>query len=156
MTGEEILIIAGPNGAGKTIFASTYLDIEARAMAYVNADVIAQGLAPTDPNRADVQAGRLMIAELGRLADESCNFAFETTLSGRGYLRKIRRWRSDGYVVSLLFLSLPSAEHAVARVRQRVALGGHDIPDDVIRRRFRSGLDNFRRVRAHSRRLDTL
>ena len=142
--------MAGPNGAGKTTFAFNYLNVAARGMAFVNADLIAAGLAPTDPSHADVQAGRLMLAELDRLVAEGRSFAFETTLSGRSYLRKIRRWRSEGYRVTLLFLSLPSADDAIERVRQRVAHGGHNVPSDVIRRRFEGGLNNFRRLYAQS------
>ena len=141
---KEILIIAGPNGAGKTTFALRYLDLEARGMPYVNADLIASGLDPTVAGRADMHAGRLMLAELDRLAEESASFAFETTLSGRSYLPRIRRWRSEGYRVELLFLSLASADDAIRRVRQRVSLGGHDVPADVIRRRFARGLHNLR------------
>ena len=127
---KEILIIAGPNGAGKTTFAFRYLGLEQRGISFVNADLIASGFDPTKPGRADIQAGRLMLAELDRHADEGGSFAFETTLSGRGYLRRIRRWRADGYGVSLIFLSLPSAE-------------------DAVRRRFAAGLRNLRELYSH-------
>ena len=140
----EIVIIAGPNGAGKTTFAFSYLDVEARGLAFVNADLIAAGLSPLDPQAAAVKAGRLMLAEIDRLAAEGRSFAFETTLAGRGYLRRIDSWRRIGYRVTLLFLSLPSPEEAVDRVRHRVAQGGHNIPEDVIRRRFEAGLANLR------------
>jgi predicted ABC-type ATPase len=144
VTAKEILIIAGPNGAGKTTFALRYLDLEARGIPFVNADLIASGLDPTEPGRAEVQAGRLMLTELDRHSHEGRSFAFETTLSGRSYLRKIRRWRADGYFVRLLFLRLPSADDAISRVERRVTAGGHSVPVDVIRRRFASGLKNFR------------
>ena len=144
MTAKEILIIAGPNGAGKTTFALTYLRVEARGLPFVNADLIAAGLAPFGSRHADVLAGRLMLAEIDRLVAEGRSFAFETTLAGRGYLRRIDRWRRIGYRVTLLFLSLPSPEAAVDRVRHRVAQGGHNIPEDVIRRRFEAGLENLR------------
>ena len=145
MSCKEILIVAGPNGAGKSTFAASYPGLATGELTYVNADLIAVGLCPGEPARAGIRAGRLMLAELDRLASSGQSFAFETTLSGRGHLRRIRRWRQDGYRVTLLFLSLPSAEHAVARVLQRVALGGHDVPADVIRRRYRASLANFRR-----------
>ena len=144
MTGKQILIIAGPNGAGKTTFALTYLRTEAHGLPFLNADMIAAGLAPLGSRHSDVQAGRLMLAEIDRLAADGRSFAFETTLSGRGYLRRIDRWRDEGYRVTLLFLSLPSPEDAVERVRRRVEQGGHHIPEDVIRRRFDSGLANLR------------
>ena len=144
MDNRSILIIAGPNGAGKTTFALTYLRVEAQGLPFLNADMIAVGLAPFGSRHSDIVAGRLMLEEIDRLADEGRSFAFETTLAGRGYLRRIDRWRREGYRVDLLFLSLPSAEDAIERVRRRVRQGGHNIPEDVIRRRFRAGLENLR------------
>ena len=146
MDGKEIIIIAGPNGAGKTTFALRYLRAQARELPFVNADLIAAGLAPLGGRNADVAAGRLMLTEIDGLAAEGRSFAFETTLAGRGYVRRIAQWRRISYRVTLLFLSLPSPELAVERVRQRVAQGGHSIPDDVIRRRFDAGLKNLRNV----------
>lgn len=143
MASKEILIIAGPNGAGKTTFALTYLRVEVRGLPFLNADMIAAGLAPFGSRHSDVMAGRLMLAEIDRLAGEGRSFAFETTLSGRGYLRRIDRWRRMGYRVTLLFLSLPVPDLAIERVRGRVARGGHHIPEGVIRRRFDAGIDNF-------------
>lgn len=144
--GKEILIIAGPNGAGKTTFARRYLKLGTPGMPFVNADSIAAGLRSEAALNANFQAGRLMLAELDRLAGDGRSFAFETTLSGRGYLRRVRQWRSDGYHVTLLFRSLPSADEAVERVRLRVSQGGHDVPEDVVRRRFEAGLWNFREL----------
>lgn len=152
MAGKEIVIVAGPNGAGKTTFALTYLRVEARGLPFLNADLIAAGLAPLGSRHSDVLAGRLMLEEINGLVAEGHSFAFETTLAGRGYLRRIEQWRLIGYRVTLVFLSLPSPELAVERVRQRVAQGGHHIPEDVIRRRFAAGMDNFRSV--YSRRVD--
>lgn len=149
MTAKEILIIAGPNGAGKTTFAFRYLDLQARGVPFVNADLIAAGLDPTEPGRADVHAGRMMLAELDRHTQEGRSFAFETTLSGRGYLRKIRRWRAQGYRVVLVFLSLPSAQDAIQRVAQRVSRGGHHVPPEVVRRRFTAGLRNLHELYSH-------
>ncbi len=152
MASREILIIAGPNGAGKTTFAFRYLRVQGRGLPFVNADLIASGLAPLGGRNADVSAGRLMLAEIDELAAEGQSFAFETTLAGRGYLRRIDRWRHDGYRVTLLFLSLRSPEYAIERVRQRVAQGGHRVPDDVVRRRFDAGLRNLRNI--YSARVD--
>ena len=148
MSVKETLIVAGPNGAGKTTFARDHLDLEARGLTYLNADLMAAGLSPSEPALADLQAGRQMLGEMDRLAHDGRSFAFETTLSGRGHLRRIQRWRSCGFHVTLLFLWLPSADFAVLRVRERVALGGHSVPDDVVRRRYHAGLDNFRRLYA--------
>lgn len=139
----KVIIIAGPNGAGKTTFAREFLPHEAECKLFVNADLIAAGLAPFAPETAAMHAGRLMLQELERHFDARQSFAFETTLSGRGYLRHIRRWQAAGYRVKLLFLRLNDADEAVARVAQRVRQGGHDIPEAVIRRRFAAGLANF-------------
>lgn len=139
----KVIIIAGPNGAGKTTFAREFLPHEAACKVFVNANLIAAGLAPFAPETAAVQAGRLMLQELERHFAARQSFAFETTLSGRGYLRHIRRWQAAGYRVKLIFLRLNDAHEAVARVAQRVRQGGHDIPEPVIRRRFAAGLANF-------------
>lgn len=140
---KRIIIIAGPNGAGKTTFAREFLPHEANCPVFVNADLIAAGIAPFAPETAALQAGRLMLQQLDRHFAQRESFAFETTLSGRGYLQSIIRWRAAGYRVKLLFLRLASAEEAVARVAQRVRQGGHHIPEDVIRRRYDAGLYNF-------------
>lgn len=140
---RKVIIIAGPNGAGKTTFAREFLPNEAGCPVFVNADLIAAGLAPFAPETAAVHAGRLMLAELDRHFSAGQSFAFETTLSGRAYLRHIARWRSAGYRVELIFLRLASADEAVARVAQRVKQGGHNIPEAVIRRRFDAGLSNM-------------
>jgi predicted ABC-type ATPase len=111
---------------------------------FINADQIAAGLAAFAPETAAFRAGRLMLEEIGLCARRGESFAFETTLAGLSYLRLIERWRADGYRVSLVFLSLPDPETAIARVAMRVREGGHDIPGPVIRRRFVSGLANLR------------
>lgn len=141
---RKVIIIAGPHGAGKTTFAREFLPNEASCPVFVNADLIAAGLAPFAPQTAAVQAGRLMLEELERHFRAGRSFAFETTLSGRAYLRHVRRWRQAGYWVELIFLQLNDVDEAVARVQQRVQQGGHDIPEPVIRRRFEAGLANFR------------
>ncbi|MBI4840796.1 MAG: AAA family ATPase [candidate division NC10 bacterium] len=143
---RKIVIIAGPNGAGKTTFAREFLPHEAGCPDFVNMDLIASGLSPFDPQRAALRAGRLMLQEIHRRVRAGESFAFETTLSGRSYARMIPRWREVGYHVKLVFLSLPSVDLAVARVSARVAQGGHDIREQVIRRRFDAGLRNFEGV----------
>ena len=140
---KKIIIIAGPNGAGKTTFARDFLPAEAQTLTFINADLIAAGLAPFNPESASFKAGRLMLEEIDECVDAGKSFAFETTLSGLTYLKKIAVWQAHGYQVKLWFLSLPSADVAVSRVAIRVSQGGHNIPEDVIRRRFKSGLDNF-------------
>ena len=139
----KVVIIAGPNGAGKTTFAREFLPNEANCPTFINADLIAAGLSPFNPEAATVKAGRLMLEEIDELVRQRKSFAFETTLSGRTNLHKIQQWQKIGYHVKLLFLSLPNSDVAVARVAARVSQGGHNIPEDVIRRRFRAGLLNF-------------
>ena len=143
---KNIIIIAGPNGAGKTTFAREFLPNEANCPTFVNADLIAEGLNPLQPEQEAVAAGRMMLEMIRRYVSEGRSFAFETTLSGRTYASMIPRWREQGYRVRLFFLRLPSPEVAVARVSQRVATGGHNIPEDVIRRRFDAGLRNFETI----------
>lgn len=145
---RKVIIIAGPNGAGKTTFAREFLPREANCPVFVNADLIAAGLAPFAPETAALQAGRLMLQELARHFAARQSFAFETTLSGTAYVRHIRVWQAAGYRVKLIFLRLDSAEEAIARVAQRVHQGGHDIPEATIRRRFSAGLHNFETVYA--------
>jgi predicted ABC-type ATPase len=143
---KKIIIIAGPNGAGKTTFARDFLPAEAHTLRFINADLIAAGLAPFNPETAATKAGRLMLEEIDQCVIAGQSFAFETTLSGIGYLRKIKLWQQLGYQVKLWFLSLPSPDLAVERVAVRVSQGGHNIPEAVIRRRFKSGLDNFHNI----------
>ena len=143
MNAPKIVMIAGPNGAGKTTFARAFLPEEAQCPRFINADLIAAGLSPFAPETAAIKAGRLMLREIEHCVARRESFAFETTLAGLVYLRHIQAWRSLGYHVSLFFLSLPLMELAVARVAERVAQGGHDIPEPVIRRRFAVGLRNF-------------
>jgi predicted ABC-type ATPase len=140
---KKIIIIAGPNGAGKTTFARNFLPAEAQTLRFINADLIAAGLAPFNPESASFKAGRLMLEEIDECVNAGHSFAFETTLSGLAYLKKIAAWQHFGYQVKLWFLSLPNEDIAVARVASRVAQGGHNISEDVIRRRFKAGLENF-------------
>lgn len=143
---KKILIIAGPNGAGKTTFARSFLPEEAQCRRFINADLIAAGLSPFAPEAAAVKAGRLMLSEIDEAVTQGESFAFETTLSGLGYRQRIRDWRAQGYRVSLFFLRLADVETAISRVALRVRQGGHDIPEDVIRRRFAAGLRNFETI----------
>lgn len=143
MRPRKILIIAGPNGAGKTTFARSFLPEEAQCLRFINADLIAAGLSPFAPEAAAIKAGRLMLEEIAACAQRGESFAFETTLSGLGYLRHIEQWRAMGYHISLFFLRLPDVETAMARVAGRVRQGGHNIPEAVICRRFAAGLRNF-------------
>jgi len=140
---KKIVIIAGPNGSGKTTFAVEFLPNEAGCPIFINADLIAAGFSPFSPGTAAIRAGKLMLEEIKSHVSTGNSFAFETTLSGRSYARMIPEWQAAGYRVKLIFLSLPSVEMAVDRVATRVAQGGHDVPENLIRRRFQKGLSNF-------------
>lgn len=143
---KKVIIIAGPNGAGKTTFARSFLPAEAQCPRFINADLIAAGLSPFAPEAAAIKAGRLMLSEIHDAVARGESFAFETTLAGLGYVRHIRDWRAKGYHVSLFFLRLPEPQTAIVRVAERVAQGGHDVPEPVIRRRFAAGLRNLERA----------
>lgn len=136
-------IIAGPNGAGKTTFALTYPQESIRCLNFVNADLIAMGLSPLSPEREWLAASRLFLREIRRHIDRRESFAFETTLSGKTYLRLIRNLLADGWRVCLVYLWLPSVEMAIERVAERIAHGGHDIPRDAIIRRYSRSLTNL-------------
>ncbi|MCP9448563.1 MAG: zeta toxin family protein [Nitrospira sp.] len=117
------IVIAGPNGAGKTTFAREFLPREAGVIHFVNVDLIASGLSPLRPELAARRAGRLVLAELNRLARGRKDFAFESTLSGRTYLRMLRGWKTAGYRIEMVFLQLPSVELALRRIAGRVRQG---------------------------------
>ncbi len=139
----DVVVIAGPNGAGKSTLAPALLRDTLRIPEYVNADTIAEGLSAFAPENASFDAGRVMLTRLRDLAAERKSFAFETTLASRSYSKWLKELRSSGYRVSLIFLWLRDADLAAARVAARVKLGGHSIPEETIRRRYRRGLTNL-------------
>ena len=139
----NVYIIAGPNGAGKTTFAREFLPKYADCPNFVNADLIAQGLSPFSPETAAFRAGRLMLEEMEAFARHGDDFGFETTLSGRSHLNVIRRLKEYAYEVHLFYLWVPSVELGLARIRERVLRGGHDVPEVVARRRFGRSITNF-------------
>lgn len=136
-------IIAGPNGAGKTTFAMDYLREVANCQLFINADLIAAGLSPLNPEREQLAASRLYLTEIERCVQAREDFAFETTLSGRGYLRLLDRLTDEGWRIELIYLALPSVELSRDRVAERVAHGGHNIPAEAINRRFGRSLYNL-------------
>jgi predicted ABC-type ATPase len=137
------VILAGPNGAGKSTAAPELLQGALAVNEFVNADVIARGLSAFDPESAAIAAGRVMLARIRELAEQRVSFAFETTLASRSFAPWLRDLRASGYTVHLFFLWLSSADLAVERVAERVAAGGHSIPADTVRRRYRAGIRNF-------------
>lgn len=138
-----VYILAGPNGAGKSTFSKLFLPEYADCREFVNADLIAAGLSPFNPESLAIEAGRLMLERIETLARSRVDFGFETTLSGRAHVSLISRLRSEGYRIVLFFLWLSDSDLALTRVRDRVRVGGHHIPDDVVRRRFKRGIANF-------------
>jgi predicted ABC-type ATPase len=143
---KEVIVIGGPNGAGKTTIATDLLPRRLQVIEFVNADEIARGLSPFNADNTAVAAARLMLDRIEFLIESDQSFSFETTCAGRGHIRTLRRCRAAGYLLTLLFLWLPSPEMALARVARRVAAGGHRIPDNVVRRRYASGIRNMRRL----------
>jgi predicted ABC-type ATPase len=139
----RIFVIGGPNGAGKTTAAVGSLPEILECADYVNADAIAKALSPFASNRAAFKAGRLMLEAIHELAAAGRDFAFETTMASRSFVPFLKRCRSKGYEVRLIFLWLNSVNLARGRVAKRVRSGGHDIPKDVIKRRYRAGIRNF-------------
>ena len=136
-------MVAGPNGAGKSTVAPPLLQDALGAVPFVNADEIESELTRRRTSGAALAAGRIMLRRMGAFARNRESFAFETTLASRSFAPWLTRLKAEGYALHVIFLWLPSVETAIARVADRVARGGHAIPRDTIRRRFRRGLSNF-------------
>lgn len=136
-------IIAGPNGAGKTTFAMKYLPKIAGCFNFINADEIARGLSPLNVEAAQLPASRIFLKAIDEKIRLRENFAFETTLSGKAYLPKIKQWQREGWQVELFYLYLPSAAFSARRVEYRVQQGGHNIPADAIERRYPRSIKNL-------------
>ena len=139
-SGPTIYLIAGCNGAGKTTFAGEFLPKEVKCLRFLNADEIARGLSPLKPSAGAVPAARLLLRQIGESIHRHETFALESTLSGKKYLHLFRKALRLGYEIELHYLWLSSPEQAIARVRQRVRMGGHDVPEADIRRRFKRSL----------------
>jgi len=140
------IVIAGPNGAGKTTFAHDFLRKETDVIHFVNADLIAIGLSPLKPDDAAVAAGRLVLAELNRLARMRASFAFESTLSGIGYVLRIKKLKKAGYRIEIVYLKIDSTRLALRRIAARVKQGGHNVPRTDVLRRFSRSWENFAKI----------
>ena len=138
----NVYIIAGPNGAGKTTFARRFLPEYAGCVEFLNADMIAAGLSPFAPDRYGLQAGRILLERMKELVEQKHEFAFETTLSGRTYVRILRDMKDAGYAVHMVYVWVSNVDLSLERIATRVRSGGHDIPSDVARRRFTRTLHN--------------
>ena len=146
MADKHLYIISGPNGAGKTTASYTVLPKILHCKEFVNADEIARGLSPFNPESVAIEAGRLMLKRISELLQRNESFSIETTLSTRSYFRLVEKAHLQGYDVTLLYFWLKSPQQAIERVAERVAKGGHDIPKDIIIRRYWEGLDNLFKI----------
>ncbi len=143
MKNRNVYIIAGPNGSGKTTFASKFLPDYVKCPNFVNADLIAQGLSPFSPRSAAIKAGRLVLSQIHEYMKMNVDFAFESTLAGKLYINLFKKLKTRGYRLHLFFLWIPDAELAIARIKDRVAEGGHDVPIQDVKRRFKRSTCNF-------------
>lgn len=141
---KDLLILGGPNGAGKTTTAARLLPHDLGIREFVNADEIARGISPFNPEATAIMAGRVMIERMRALVAAGESFAFETTCSGRAHAEFLRSCRGAGYRITLIYLWLNSPQMALARVARRVDRGGHSIPPDVVTRRYHAGIRNMR------------
>lgn len=139
----EIIVLGGPNGCGKTTSSQRLLADTLALTTFVNADVIARGLAGFDPDSAAIEASRVMLERLRQLADQRVHFAFETTLAARSYASLLRQWRQQGYAVRLFYFWVGNADLAVSRVAARVRSGGHNVPEATVRQRYERSMRNF-------------
>ena len=146
MNFKNLYIIAGCNGAGKTTASFTVLVDSLDCKEFVNADEIAKGLSPFQPEKVAFEAGRIMLERISFLLKFNESFAFETTLATKIYKSKIQKAIVDGYNIKLLFFWLPTIEMAINRVAIRVSEGGHNIPTDVIARRYSRGIENLFKI----------
>ncbi len=143
MKNRNAYIIAGPNGSGKTTFARKFLPDYVKCPNFVNADLIAQGLSPFSPPSAAIKAGKLVLGQIRKFAETGVDFAFESTLAGKSYVNLFKELKKKGYKLHLFFLWIPDAELAIARIKDRVAEGGHSVPAQDVRRRFKRSISNF-------------
>ena len=140
---KNVYIIAGPNGSGKTTFARKFLPDYVKCPNFVNADLIATGLSPFSPRSAAIKAGKLVLSQIHGFAELGVDFAFESTLAGRSYGNLFKVLRKKRYKLHLFFLWIPDVELAIARIKDRVAEGGHNVPVQDVRRRLKRSICNF-------------
>lgn len=142
-TNKVIKIFAGPNGSGKTTFADTFISKSKPHIAFLNPDLIATGLGPTDSVSASFQAGRVLLTEIKEKIKNGESFAFESTLSGLTYAKIIKEAKLAGYTIEIYFICLNKVSLNILRIKKRVEMGGHHIPTNVVRRRFLRCFENF-------------
>jgi len=140
---KNVYIIAGPNGSGKTTFARKFLPDYIKCPNFVNADLIAQGLSPFSPRSAAIKAGKLVLSQIRGFLEAEVDFAFESTLAGKLYANLFKELKTKGYKLHLFFLWIPDSQLAIARIKDRVAEGGHHVPTEDVKRRFNRSINNF-------------
>jgi len=143
MKNRNVYVIAGPNGSGKTTFACTFLPEYAQCDRFINADLIATGLSPFSPQQVAIKSGKLVLEQIKEYSEADVDFGFETTMSGVTYLKYFNMLKGKGYKMHIFFLWIPSSQLAVARVKDRVAQGGHNVPIADIKRRFERSVEKF-------------
>ena len=143
MNKRNAYIIAGPNGSGKTTFAIEFLPEYVQCPNFINADMIAHGLSPFSPGAAAIKAGKLVLEQINKFANQGADFAFETTLSGKSYLNLFKALKEKGYKIHIFFLWIPDVNLAITRIKNRVSQGGHDVPQQDVIRRFKRSISNF-------------
>jgi len=143
MKNKNVYIIAGPNGSGKTTFAKTFLPEYAKCNRFINADLISAGLSPFSPQQAAIKSGKLVLEQIKENSKNGVDFGFETTMSGVTYLKYFKMFKEKGYKINIFFLWIPGSQLAVARVKDRVAQGGHNVPVKDIKRRFERSTEKF-------------
>jgi len=143
---KNAYIIAGPNGAGKTTFANKFLPEYIKCPQFINADLISQGLSPFAPQQAAIKAGRLVLEQIIEYKNKGFDFAFETTLSGKIYQKHFKELKDAGYQLHLFFLWVPSSQLALARIKERVSAGGHNVPAQDVLRRFSRSISNLFKI----------
>lgn len=139
----NIYIIAGCNGAGKTTASYTMLPEMLDCREFINADSIAAGISPFQPEMVSFEAGRVMLQRMDQLVKTKVDFAIETTLSSRNYLQKVKSWHTKGYEIILIFFWLNSPSLAIERINDRVKKGGHYVPEEIVIRRYYRGIKNL-------------
>lgn len=139
----KLYIIGGPNGAGKTTFANRFIPQFTECQHFVNADLIARGLSPFAPEVAMLQAGRLVLEKIKQLSSQQVDFALESTMSGRSYASLFKQLKSQGYEIHMFYIWVPDVKATLLRIKDRVRLGGHNVPEADVLRRFDRSVSNF-------------